>query len=345
MNPFSISQIAKLAEAKLETGDGKISIERISTDSRTIKKGELFVALRGENFDGHKFVEDVAKKTPPARLSISSGKVESVRCADRTPKGGVPTSSRSFAPKTPCSPIKVSPPTIENHFRSKFSRSLAATARPAQRILLHQSSGENFSVTKTQGNFNNHVGLPRTILEATSQDEVAVWEIGMNHPGEVAPRSPESPRQMRRSSPTSASRTLNSWASREAIAQEKGALAEAVGTEGTVIFNADDPFSEGIAKRTGARFVLPASITGVLRATKSNKIPTASEFTILEGAPSLPSPIVRPGFAHGAKRVARSRRRARFRRSAGRMRARTRDRAADQSAFANQRDQRGAISR
>src|SRR5207247_5530022 len=43
-----------------------------------------------------------------------------------------------------------------------------------------------FQVTKTQGNFNNHVGLPRTILEATSRDEVAVWEIGMNHPREVA---------------------------------------------------------------------------------------------------------------------------------------------------------------
>src|SRR5213076_3386898 len=43
-----------------------------------------------------------------------------------------------------------------------------------------------FKVTKTEGNFNNHVGLPRTILEATTQDEVAVWEIGMNHPGEVA---------------------------------------------------------------------------------------------------------------------------------------------------------------
>jgi len=61
MNPLSISQIADLAGAKLEQGDGKALVERISTDSRTIKKGELFVALRGENFDGHKFAEDVAK--------------------------------------------------------------------------------------------------------------------------------------------------------------------------------------------------------------------------------------------------------------------------------------------
>src|SRR5207249_4577576 len=43
-----------------------------------------------------------------------------------------------------------------------------------------------FRVTKTEGNFNNHVGLPRTILEATTRDEIGVWEIGMNHPGEIA---------------------------------------------------------------------------------------------------------------------------------------------------------------
>src|SRR5437868_13422668 len=61
MNPLSILEIVDLAGAKLEQGDGKVSVERISTDSRTIKKGELFVALRGENFDAHKFVEDVAR--------------------------------------------------------------------------------------------------------------------------------------------------------------------------------------------------------------------------------------------------------------------------------------------
>ena len=61
MNPLSILQISELAGAKLEQGDGKKSVERISTDSRTIKEGELFVALRGENFDGHRFVEATAK--------------------------------------------------------------------------------------------------------------------------------------------------------------------------------------------------------------------------------------------------------------------------------------------
>src|SRR6266571_9067644 len=61
MNPLSILQITELAGATLEQGDGQNSVERISTDSRTIKEGDLFVALRGENFDGHKFIEATAK--------------------------------------------------------------------------------------------------------------------------------------------------------------------------------------------------------------------------------------------------------------------------------------------
>ena len=61
MNRLSIIQIAELAQAAVSSGDGNAPVEKISTDSRTIKLGELFVALRGENFDGHNFVESVAK--------------------------------------------------------------------------------------------------------------------------------------------------------------------------------------------------------------------------------------------------------------------------------------------
>src|SRR6516162_11417407 len=61
MIPFPLSQIAKLAGASLSSGDGSIMINKLSTDSRTLKPGQLFVALRGENFDGHNFVESAAK--------------------------------------------------------------------------------------------------------------------------------------------------------------------------------------------------------------------------------------------------------------------------------------------
>ena len=61
MNPLTLSQIAQFAGASLSSGDGTVVINKVSTDSRTIKPGELFVALRGENFEGHDFVEAGAK--------------------------------------------------------------------------------------------------------------------------------------------------------------------------------------------------------------------------------------------------------------------------------------------
>src|SRR3989442_5811152 len=82
MNRLSIFQIVDLvgqgtaspgrAGAKLESGDGNLSVDKISTDSRTLQRGELFVALRGENFDGHKFVE-AAAKAGAARAIVDLG--------------------------------------------------------------------------------------------------------------------------------------------------------------------------------------------------------------------------------------------------------------------------------
>ena len=140
-----------------------------------------------------------------------------------------------------------------------------------------------FQITKTEGNFNNHVGLPRTILEATSEDEVAVWEIGMNHPGEIAALA-------KIAAPDAAIITnigvahIEFMGSREAIATEKGALAEAVEPQGTVILNADDPFSKGIAARTRAKVVLAGTTGGTVRAIEIRQSADGSEFTIVEGA-------------------------------------------------------------
>jgi len=60
MNPLPLSQIAQLAGGSLSSGEGTVVIDKVNTDSRTIKRGELFVALRGENFDGHNYVEATA---------------------------------------------------------------------------------------------------------------------------------------------------------------------------------------------------------------------------------------------------------------------------------------------
>src|SRR5438270_10146758 len=165
MNPLSILQIAELSGAKLEQGDGKISTERISTDSRTIKKGELFVALRGENFDGHKFVEDVAK-------SGATGAI-----VDPAWKGKAP---KSFAVMRAADTLLAYQNLAANYRKSLAIKVLAITGsngKTSTKDFAASVLGRKFRVTKTQGNFNNHIGLPRTILDAGSKDRVGVWEI------------------------------------------------------------------------------------------------------------------------------------------------------------------------
>src|SRR5881398_3884803 len=271
MNPLPISQIAKLGGASLSSGDGSVLIDKLSTDSRTLKPGELFVALRGEKFDGHNFVESAAK-------AGAAGAV-----VDSNWKGKVP---ENFALIRVKDTLQAYQKLAANYRKSLSLKVVAITGsngKTSTKDFAASVLARRFRVTKTEGNFNNHVGLPRTILEATSEDEVAVWEIGMNHPGEIAALS-------KIAAPDAAIITnigvahIEFMGSREAIATEKGALAEAVEPQGTVILNADDPFTERIAARTRAKVVFAGTTGGAVRAIEIRQSAEGSEFTIVEGA-------------------------------------------------------------
>src|SRR5438067_9125021 len=283
MNPLPVLQIAELSGARLEQGAGKISIERISTDSRTIKKGELYVALRGENFDGHKFVEATAKAGAAGAI------------VDLKWNGKVPA---KFAIIRAEDTLLTYQNLAANYRKALSIKVLAITGsngKTSTKDFAASVLGRKFRVTKTQGNFNNHVGLPRTVLEATSNDEVAVWEIGMNHPGEVAPLA-------KITAPDAAIITnigvahIEFMGTREAIAKEKGALAEAVPAEGTVILNADDPFSQGIAAQTRAHVIFAGTKEGMVRAIDIQQSADGSEFTIIEGAHRCRAQLPVPGL-------------------------------------------------
>ena len=271
MDPLTLFQIAQFAGASLSSGDGIAVINKISTDSRTIQSGELFVALRGENFEGHDFVEASAKAGATGAL------------VDPNWAGSVPN---NFALLRATDTLQAYQTLAANYRRSLALKVLAITGsngKTSTKDFAASVLARRFRVTKTEGNFNNHVGLPRTILEATSEDEVAVWEIGMNHPGEIAALS-------KIAAPDAAIITnigvahIEFMGSREAIAAEKGALAEAIEPQGTVILNAHDPFTEGIAARTRAKVVLAGTTRGAVRAIEIRQSAEGSEFTLVEGA-------------------------------------------------------------
>jgi UDP-N-acetylmuramoyl-tripeptide--D-alanyl-D-alanine ligase len=283
MNRLSIFQIAEFAGAEVSSGHGKVSIDKISTDSRTLKRGELFVALRGENFDAHNFVESVAKAGAAGAI------------VDSNWMGKIP---ENFALIRTEDTLQAYQNLAANYRKSLSLKVVAITGSNGKTSTKDFSAavlGRRFRVTKTQGNFNNHVGLPRTMLEATSQDEVAVWEIGMNHPGEVAVLA-------KLAAPDAAIITnvgvahIEFMGSREAIAAEKGALAQAVGSEGTVILNADDPFSKSIAAGTSAKVIFAGTTEGTVRASEITQSANGTDFTILEGAHRCRAQLPVPGL-------------------------------------------------
>ncbi len=283
MNRLSIFQIAEFAGAVVSSGDGKRFIDKISTDSRTLKRGELFVALRGENFDGHNFVESAAKAGAAGAI------------VDSTWKGKVP---ENFALILAEDPLQAYQKLAANYRRSLSLKVVAITGsngKTSTKDFAAAVLARGFRVTKTEGNFNNHVGLPRTILEATSQDEVAVWEIGMNHPGEVAALA-------KLAAPDVAILTnigvahIEFMGSREAIAVEKGALVEAVDAQGTVILNADDPFTASIAARARAKVILAGTTAGTIRASEISQSGSGTDFTMLEGAHRCRAQLPVPGL-------------------------------------------------
>jgi len=283
MNPLPLSQIAQLAGGSLSSGDGTAVIDKVGTDSRTIKGGELFVALRGENFDGHNFIEAVA----------ATGAAGAI--VDFNWKAKVP---QNFALICASDTLQAYQQLAANYRKSVALRVVAITGsngKTSTKDFAAAVLARRFRVTKTQGNFNNHVGLPRTILEATSRDEVAVWEIGMNHPGEVAALAKVAAPDVGIITNIGVAH-IEFMGSREKIAEEKGALAEAVGAAGTVILNADDPFTKGIAARTHGKVILAGTTAGTIRASEVNQAGSGTDFTILEGAHRCRAQLPVPGL-------------------------------------------------
>jgi UDP-N-acetylmuramoyl-tripeptide--D-alanyl-D-alanine ligase len=283
MNKLSLSEIARLAGAALSGDNGDVLVDRVSTDSRTVKRGELFVALRGEHFDGHKFVEGAAQEGAAGAL------------VDEQWKGKLP----------PGFVLLRVPDTLAGYHRlaANYRRSLplkvlgitGSNGKTSTKDFAAAVLARKFRVTKTEGNFNNHIGLPRTILETTSEHEIAVWELGMNHPGEIALLA-------RLAAPDAAIITnigiahLEFMGSREAIAKEKGALAKAVGPDGWVVLNADDSFSNAIAAETQARVIFAGTSSGAVYATDIRQNAAGAEFTIMEGAHRCRAHVPVPGL-------------------------------------------------
>ena len=214
-------------------------ILRVHSDSRSLRAGDLFVALPGERFDAHDFLAQ-AKTAGAAGALAQRGLAEAGLAGVEVPDTHAALLQLAQA------------------WRAQFALPLIAVAGSngkttvTQMIasILRAHAGE--AAHATQGNFNNHIGVPLTLLRLSAQHRCSVIELGMNHPGEIAQLAALA-------MPTvalvnNAQREHQEFMSSvEAVARENGTVISALGEEGVAVFPSDDVHTRIWRTLAGAR--------------------------------------------------------------------------------------------
>jgi len=229
---------------KGQASGGNPVFKGVSTDTRTVKAGELFVALRGERFDGHAFL-DQAK---------SAGAIAAM--VDRNFAGASPM------PAIVVDDTKLALGALASGWRARFAPTLIAltgsngktTVKEMLAAILRQHAG-NEAVLATAGNLNNDIGLPLTLLRMRDQHRCCAIELGMNHKGEIAYLADLA-------APTVAlvnnaqREHLEFMKSVEEVAAENASVYEALPADGVAVVNADDAHAALFRKAAGKRRVI-----------------------------------------------------------------------------------------
>jgi len=279
----SLQLLAQWANGTLTGGNPEQTVTRVCTDSRKLEPGDLFLALRGENFNGHEFV---AKAAAEGAVAV----VMDARCKAEIPKK--------------CAVIRVADTldalqAIATRYRASLNLRVVAltgsSGKTSTKDFVAAVLEKKFRVVKTEGNFNNHIGLPLTMLRASAADEIGVFELGMNHPGEIAPLAAMAAPEVAIITNVGTAH-IEFMGSRAAIAQEKGMLAEALPPSGFLVLNAGDEFSEPIARRSPARTITTGIEKGDVSATLLESGFEGSRFAVRAGDETVEVSLPVPGL-------------------------------------------------
>jgi UDP-N-acetylmuramoyl-tripeptide--D-alanyl-D-alanine ligase len=253
---MTLSQAAAAIGGRVQGAD--VPFARVSTDTRTIQGGDLFVALRGERFDGHAFVAKAGEAGAVAAMVDAQSAVD----------------VQHALPVLVVDDTRLALGRLGAHWRSRFDFPVIAltgssgktTVKEMIAAILREAAGSGDAVLATRGNLNNDIGVPLMLLEMKAGQRYAVIETGMNHAGEIDYLA-------KLAAPdvvlvTNAGRAhIEYLGSEEAIARAKGELFEAAPADAVAVINADDryaPLWRGLAgsRRTIEFGLQGAAVTG-----------------------------------------------------------------------------------
>jgi UDP-N-acetylmuramoyl-tripeptide--D-alanyl-D-alanine ligase len=226
---FTLAEALPWIAGGVLVGDGGVAVQRVHSDTRTLRPGDLFVALRGERFDANDFLAQAQ----------ANGAVAAIAHRGRLPAG---------LPGIEVDDARLALGALAAGWRARFTLPLIAVTGSNGKTTVTQMIASILrawmpdAMLATEGNFNNDIGLPLMLLRLRDTHRIAVLELGMNHPGEIASLAGIA-------RPTVA---LVNNAQREhqefmatvaAVARENGSVIEALGPTGTAVFPAGEEFT------------------------------------------------------------------------------------------------------
>ena len=245
---LSLHQIQQWVSGAPRHGDPSLTVQRVNTDSRTAQAGDLFVALKGERFDAHDFLSQVSAQGVSAAVAshgLDAAHLAGVQVADTRKALGQ----------------------LAKGWRSQFQLPVIAVTGSNGKTTVTQMiasilrAGFGDDALATQGNLNNDIGVPQTLLRLRAHHRSAVVELGMNHPGEIAGLAEMT--QATVALVNNAQREHQEhMATVEAVAQENGEVIKALPAQGVAVFPAHDDYTALWQALAGDRVCLRFSMTG-----------------------------------------------------------------------------------
>ncbi|WP_018969512.1 UDP-N-acetylmuramoyl-tripeptide--D-alanyl-D-alanine ligase [Rubritalea marina] len=268
MKAIPIHSLVDACRGSLSRGELTGQITSVSTDTRAIVDGAAFVALRGDHFDGHAFLDQAIDQGAKALI------------VDHLPEGFTKT---GIAVVVVDDTLRALQSLAAWHLKEANVEVVGITGsngKTSTKDFTKAVLQQKYQVHATAGNFNNHIGLPLTILSMPEETEVCVLEMGMSGHGEIAALC-EIARPRIGVITNIGTAHIEYLGSREAIATEKGALVRYLPANGVLCLSAVCDFADHYCKQTKSRVIIVGNGRGKIRAEKLAMSKSGSSFHLV----------------------------------------------------------------